>query len=48
MPDNPLKLSASDLAALLCARVCHDLVSPISALGTALEVLDDERNVEYA
>jgi len=34
--------SAADLAALLCARLCHDLVSPVSALGAALSVLDDE------
>jgi len=34
--------SASELAALLCARLCHDLVSPVSALGAALSVLDDE------
>lgn len=46
MSEKTLKLSPSDLAALLCARVCHDLVSPISALGTALEVLDDENNVD--
>ena len=30
----------------MCARVCHDLVSPISALGTALEVLDDPNNAD--
>lgn len=36
-------ISASDLAALLAARLCHDLVSPISALGAALSVLDDDR-----
>ncbi|MGP1274783.1 MAG: histidine phosphotransferase ChpT [Caulobacterales bacterium] len=34
--------TASELAALLCARLCHDLVSPVSALGAALSVLDDE------
>jgi len=38
------KLTPSGLAALLCARICHDLVSPVSALGTALEVLDDPDN----
>lgn len=32
----------SDLAALIAARLCHDLVSPVSALGAALSVLDDE------
>ena len=41
--DSP-KLTPSGLAALLCARICHDLVSPVSALGTALEVLDDPDN----
>ena len=41
-----LKLTASDLAALLCARICHDLVSPIGALGAAIEVLDDDDNLD--
>ena len=41
--DSP-KLTPSGLAALLCARICHDLVSPVAALGTALEVLDDKDN----
>ena len=40
------KLTPSSLAALLSARICHDLISPIGALGTAIEVLDDEANVE--
>ena len=42
--DQAPKLTPSGLAALLCARICHDLVSPVSALGTALEVLDDPDN----
>lgn len=46
MTENVIKLSPTDLAALMCARVCHDLVSPVSALGTALEVLDDEANTD--
>jgi len=46
MTENPTKLKASDLAALMCGRICHDLVSPVGALSTALEVLDDESNVE--
>lgn len=37
--DNPV--SAADLAALLAARLCHDLVSPISAVGNAISVLED-------
>ncbi|MDB2439104.1 histidine phosphotransferase family protein [Hellea sp.] len=40
------KLTPSSLAALLSARICHDLISPIGALGTAIEVLDDESNVD--
>ncbi|MGJ3231487.1 MAG: histidine phosphotransferase ChpT [Oceanicaulis sp.] len=35
-------LSATDLAALLCSRVCHDIAGPTSAMGAALSVLDDE------
>ncbi|PWE16787.1 hypothetical protein DDZ18_11360 [Marinicauda salina] len=38
--------TAADLAALLCARLCHDLVSPVSALGAALSVFDDENAVD--
>lgn len=46
MSQSSVKLSPSDLAAMLCGRVCHDLISPISALTTALEVLDDEDNAD--
>ncbi len=38
----PVSLEPEHLAALLCARLCHDLVSPVAALGAALSVLDDE------
>jgi histidine phosphotransferase ChpT len=34
-------LSASDLAALLCSRVCHDIISPVGALNNGLELLDE-------
>jgi len=44
MTDAVTKLTPSDLAALMCARICHDLVSPIGALGSALEVLNDPEN----
>lgn len=40
------KLTPASLAALLCARICHDLVSPVSALGAAIEVLDDPESVD--
>ncbi len=35
-------LDALDLAALLCSRVCHDVISPVGAIVNGLEVLDDE------
>lgn len=40
------KLTPSGLSALMCARICHDLLSPVGALGTALEVLNDESNAD--
>jgi histidine phosphotransferase ChpT len=39
-------LSALDLAALLCSRVCHDVISPVGAIVNGLEVLDDEQDEE--
>jgi histidine phosphotransferase ChpT len=33
---------ALELAALLCSRVCHDLISPVGAIVNGLEVLDDD------
>ncbi len=33
---------APDLAALLCSRLCHDLMSPVGALANGLELLADE------
>ena len=29
-------LSAVDLAALLCSRVCHDIISPVGAINNGL------------
>ena len=37
---------ALDLAALLCSRVCHDLISPVGAIVNGLEVLDDAKNAD--
>jgi histidine phosphotransferase ChpT len=37
---------AHDLAALMCSKLCHDLVSPIGAMANGLEVLDDETDAE--
>ncbi|NNE59082.1 MAG: hypothetical protein HKN36_13325 [Hellea sp.] len=46
MSNNPVKLTPSNLSALMCARICHDLVSPVGALSAALEVLGDESNAD--
>jgi histidine phosphotransferase ChpT len=35
-------LDALDLAALLCSRVCHDLISPAGAIVNGLEVLEEK------
>lgn len=34
--------SQTDLAALLCSRLCHDLLSPVGAISNGLELLADE------
>ena len=39
-------LDALDLAALLCSRVCHDLISPTGAIVNGLEVLEDKASDE--
>ena len=47
----PVTLDALDLAALLCSRVCHDLISPTGAIVNGLEVLEegsDEETKEFA
>jgi histidine phosphotransferase ChpT len=37
-------IEALDLAALLCSRVCHDLISPVGAIVNGLEVLEEEKD----
>jgi histidine phosphotransferase ChpT len=39
-------LAPLDLAALLCSRVCHDVISPVGAIVNGLEVLEDEKDGE--
>ncbi len=41
-----LELDSLDLAALLCSRVCHDVISPVGAIVNGLEVLEDEKDPE--
>ena len=42
------ELSANDLAAMLCSKVCHDLISPVGAIGNGLEVLADPAQADMA
>ncbi len=37
-------LDPLDLAALLCSRVCHDVISPVGAIANGLEVLESEKD----
>lgn len=39
-------LDGMDSAALLCSRVCHDVISPVGAIINGLEVLEDEKDAE--
>src|SRR5882757_3796625 len=42
----PVTLEGLDLAALLCSRVCHDLISPVGAIVNGLEVLEEGKDEE--
>ena len=37
-------MNAVDLASLLCSRLCHDLMSPVGALTTGIELMADEQD----
>ena len=39
-------LDPLDLAALLCSRVCHDVIGPVGAIINGLEMLDEEQGAE--
>ena len=41
-----IALEGLDLAALLCSRVCHDLISPVGAIANGLEVMEDGKDEE--
>jgi histidine phosphotransferase ChpT len=41
-----LVIESLDLAALVCSRVCHDLISPVGAIANGLEVLDEAKDEE--
>ena len=37
----PVVISALDLGALLCSRICHDIISPVGAINNGLELLEE-------
>ena len=39
-------LDPLDLAALLCSRICHDVIGPVGAIINGLEMLDEEQDAE--
>jgi histidine phosphotransferase ChpT len=39
-------MSKTDFAALLCSRLCHDLVSPVGAITNGIEILEDEQDAD--
>ena len=43
---SPIAIGALDLAALLCSRVCHDLISPVGAIINGLEVMEEDKDEE--
>jgi len=42
------EIDTMELAALLCSRVCHDVISPVGAIGNGLELLDEGADKETA
>lgn len=42
----PIVIESLDLAALLCSRVCHDLISPVGAIMNGLEVMEEDKKPE--
>ncbi|MGE0847860.1 MAG: histidine phosphotransferase ChpT [Flavobacteriaceae bacterium] len=35
-----------ELAALLCSKLCHDIISPVGAVNNGIEVLEDEKSAD--
>ena len=40
------KMDDLKLAALMCSKVCHDLISPVGALSNGVEVLAEDNDPE--
>jgi histidine phosphotransferase ChpT len=39
-------IDTATLVALVASRICHDLVSPVAALTTAMDILDDDHGAD--
>jgi histidine phosphotransferase ChpT len=46
MTIDPADVLDLDLAALMCSKVCHDVIGPVGAIINGLEVLDDGADEE--
>lgn len=42
LQDRKLIMKELEFAALLCSRLCHDLISPVGAISNGIEILSDE------
>lgn len=42
MTDMSKELAANDLGALLCSKVCHDIISPVGAITNGLELMEED------
>ncbi|MBU1174869.1 MAG: histidine phosphotransferase [Alphaproteobacteria bacterium] len=45
---DPIELQANDLAAMLCSKICHDLINPVGAINNGLQALEDPGQAEMA
>lgn len=39
-------MKETDFATLLCSRLCHDLISPVSAVSNGIDILNDEKDAD--
>ncbi len=42
----PVELSALDLSAMLCSKVCHDVINPVAAMENGFQLLEMDQNAE--
>ncbi|HRF09033.1 MAG TPA: histidine phosphotransferase family protein [Xanthobacteraceae bacterium] len=42
----PIELSALDLSAMLCSKVCHDVINPVAAMENGFQLLEMDQSAE--